>query len=547
MNNLNAVLNIKFLLNKKMSTKEPIHLMLYSFIQIFFLSRFFIVNSTLLNNIIIIAGQNYRYSHFSIDMNGDIVIDSTTYPESNTRSYYGITKNGKGFFLDASGNKTYHKLLETNGIYKRYESESIFIRITSSLSQYKGKEMFLSISNVDSSAEIVDFSSGIITFSSKIYGGYEILISNVFSIIESPRNSDSEFIYYVGSITESFSNNGVGNYYLNIAKLTYEYTTDYNLVISNILKIDASYQGMTSCFFTNSFLYICFYIQNEYQLTILISDLDKVYSSISTIYEFTEVEQDIFHKGIHLKLEIGFFAYFKSNENFPTFSLYKINGDQTISVYKDYKEIPANKLTCISNYILNDLIKFNDYTICFASSSENKEILYILVFSLYNEDNNMNIRYFSIELYQKYNTKILSEIRLGLYNNFLTMVFSHCSGADSTITCDTYDTHYSSLIFFNYGNSTDIHSDIIEYLFPKNKNIQTDIIINFDQYLNIENNLFGYILLGTKIIGYSEKIDLIKNGDILNNDSFVGKGENLLVNIKTDDNNNYFKGEYNIE
>ena len=141
--------------------------------------------------------------------------------------------------------------------------------------------------------------------------------------------------------------------------------------------------------------------------------------------------------------------------------------------------------------MLNDLIKLNENTICFTASSEDKKELIILVFSIYDDDNYMNIRYFSIDIWRENTIKFFCEIRLALYNNFLAMAFSNCDQENCNEDQYASYEHFSSLVFFNYPNSTNINFDIINYIFPDNKNIQNDIIINLESYLNIQNN-FNY-------------------------------------------------------
>ena len=65
--------------------------------------------------------------------------------------------------------------------------------------------------------------------------------------------------------------------------------------------------------------------------------------------------------------------------------------------------------------MLNDLIKFNNNTVCFVSSSSDKAVLNLIIFNLYDNDNYMNIRYFFINLFEDYTIKLYCELRLNLY------------------------------------------------------------------------------------------------------------------------------------
>ena len=95
-------------------------------------------------------------------------------------------------------------------------------------------------------------------------------------------------------------------------------------------------------------------------------------------YEELKIIQLLQNKGILLKDEIGFFAYFKDKGNLPYFSLYQINSDKTVERYKSYNEIAASKSNYIDDAMLNDLIKINENTICFAASYFDKsKIIFI--------------------------------------------------------------------------------------------------------------------------------------------------------------------------
>ena len=118
----------------------------YFFFHIMFHSQIILSNSELLNYIIRLGDKNYRYNHISFNMNDDMIIDTGAYPLEKVRKFYGITKDGKEFFTDNSGNKNYHGSVYSSNEYGRVEGESYFFRITSSLSAYEGKERLIGIS-----------------------------------------------------------------------------------------------------------------------------------------------------------------------------------------------------------------------------------------------------------------------------------------------------------------------------------------------------------------------------------------------------------------
>ena len=112
---------------------------------------------------------------------------------------------------------------------------------------------------------------------------------------------------------------------------------------------------------------------------------------------------------------------------------------------------------------------------------------------------------------------------------------------------DNDDEHYSSLIIFNYPNSTDISLDIIPELFNNNNNLENDFSFNFGRNISIENNIFGFIFKGTRIMKIPDNIHLtnITNRDILESESIVLKDENVSLSFDTHE--QYTKGNYIIE
>ena len=118
------------------------------------------------------------------------------------------------------------------------------------------------------------------------------------------------------------------------------------------------------------------------------------------------------------------------------------------------------------NLLLNDIIKINENKVIFTATTKSKETLYIIVFNFFGEKQ-FKIRYYPIELYKLYHYKILFDLRIHNYNNYLALGLSYCP--DRTCYSDS-DTHYSALIIFSYPNDVD---DILnlENLLLNNNNI----------------------------------------------------------------------------
>ena len=122
-----------------------------------------------------------------------------------------------------------------------------------------------------------------------------------------------------------------------------------------------------------------------------------------------------FLKTIHLKEEIGVFVFYtEEKNNFPFISLYECNSTNELIIYNSFENIIIDKVNLNNNCMLNDLIKLNEKQICLISSSSDQLYLYIVAFSLYNNYSKMNIRYYSIAMWNDYNQTIFKEIKISL-------------------------------------------------------------------------------------------------------------------------------------
>ena len=517
----------------------------FIFFQILFYYQIISSNSQLLNRIIRLADNPYRYNHLSFNSEGDMVIDTESYPETKVRKFFGVTKNGKEFFKDNQENKTYYSSMSFDYEIGRLEGESCFIKIQSTNKSLIGKEFLFGVSKSESSTnkiEIYDFiDNNSYYFETKNF--FNDIFCHVFSIIPEPNNTNSVFNYYISYV--ALQN---GNYAFYTKKLSFYINNNLNININNtpLGQVTAINQKIVTCFFTDNSLYVCFFINKESKLIIWVFNIKDKNNMGNPIHDKNyKREEKSFYKGIHLKADIGFFAYYKNKENTPFFSLYKINTNRSITLYNSYKDITVSKGTFYNIDMLNDLIKLNNNTVCFISSSQEKTGLNVHVFSLYKNDEQMIIRYYFINIWKENSIKFFCELRLSMYNNFLVMAFSNCEQK----VCEEQQIqgykHFSSLIFFNYPNTMNTTFNVINYIYPDNKNIEDEINFNFKEYLTIENNLFGYIYKGIKFISHSNEINLLIDGNIKDSLPIMVTEGNIQVNFIPND--YYAEGSYIIE
>jgi hypothetical protein len=144
---------------------------------------------------------------------------------------------------------------------------------------------------------------------------------------------------------------------------------------------------------------------------------------------------------------------------------------------------------------LNDIAKISDEKICFTSTSDDKDKLYIVILKIFNFSK-IVIRYYSIEIYSLNNYKFLSEMRQHLYNNYISFAFSFCNQYSCFNDSDIY---YSGLMIFSYANGTDYNLDLTNILFNNNDIKIDNFIINLKKNVTIDNNVFGLVYKGIKI------------------------------------------------
>jgi hypothetical protein len=154
--------------------------------------------------------------------------------------------------------------------------------------------------------------------------------------------------------------------------------------------------------------------------------------------------------------------------------------------------------------------------ICIASSSTSKKILYLIILNLFNDDTKMLIQYYSINLSEK-NFMIYENIKLYLYNNFITFGFSHYNTGDSS-------KYYSSLIIFSYPIIEDPDTNL-----ELNCNDIASLNIQLSQNYLIQNNIFGYQFLGNQIVSISDNLYLYyKNNETTILDNYIIESSDII-------------------
>lgn len=467
-----------------------------------------------MTNLIIIGEKDYRYININSNQYNDIVIQTSKNPGTGERLFYGLTNNGRFLFKDENETEfpylSFNISEESTQCQERYEGESSFIQLYDKDNTLNnGKEYYLSIGKKDQYAELFNFDSKYYSIekSNKFFEKEIVSDRGTFIRLRNIKNDDYDYFYLLVAV-----NKDNDKYYF--------YMKTYHFSSEDISKaedkdnedIECLENKMISCFETLKGKIICFYRkENNNKINYYISIFKCCFSEKKNVMIEVNNTLNCFYKAIHLKQEIGVFLYFKdeqSNNPFISFKIcsYNEDDDDNYSI-EDYNSLDMITLDFPFNYyyMLNDILKISDTKICYISTNLDKTELYVVILTLYNNDKNINIKYYIQSICQQNHYMIYKELRLSLYiNQYITLATSVCN----SISCETdKDEHYASFLIFSYPNSTDVNIDLIQLLNETNEEI-SKISFNLENYTKIENNLFGYVFKGIKIINYPNDIKL---------------------------------------
>ena len=221
----------------------------------------------------------------------------------------------------------------------------------------------------------------------------------------------------------------------------------------------------------------------------------------------------IFDETIHLKKDLYIVAR-SLEENiikveFKNVSINE-NANNISLVYNDYfqniKEIYLNKDKKFDiksgSFKKNDLYKINDNKFVIFVKEYSKDsikytnsILLLYIFTIFNNDENINVRRYSID-FELYNKRIKDDIRGYSLGNYFGVLLGLTQTKDDSISVATFMT-------FGFVNSTEPESVDTKL---KYNNTNSKIVIS--KYINeVENNLFGYKFVGVKMISLPSEED----------------------------------------
>ena len=122
--------------------------------------------------------------------------------------------------------------------------------------------------------------------------------------------------------------------------------------------------------------------------------------------------------------------------------------------------------------------------------------LFVVLLKIIEPNNDIVIRYYSMDLKNLHNFEILKyELKAHNYNNYISLIFNY-NNIDKTYK----DENNIKFMIFNYPSITDKIIDLEEYIINHSNLNVYKFEINLKEFVMIENNIFGYIPSDIKII-----------------------------------------------
>ena len=322
-----------------------------------------IIKTQWLNNIISIGNIFFRYINFASYSNGDMVVETTQYPQNSYRMFYGLKKNGRPLFINktTNGETPYYATQvkgQTNGHSGKTEAIAEIIRFSE---VGNGEEYFFSISKLDCYGEIFDFTNDIIYQKSVVtFSKYKFTITYRHAMVPYKKMSLNSYFYLFGFI-KSNSSSDFTNATFYLYKIRFKDYTNFPNKGKEISMPNA-YGNIVSCFQTEKELFICFYLTKSedkfyYNLLKVKEDLSDniTYSFESTLTSNIDLN---FYKCVHLKGEVGVFLYYDyvASVLYPIF-LFK-EFDSTENKFIDYLPHYTNSsIELNQKEFINDILR----------------------------------------------------------------------------------------------------------------------------------------------------------------------------------------------
>ena len=460
-----------------------------------------------LNNFIIFEEIDFVYISITTSLNGKLIgLFTTDDPYDTDRLFFCLNNVGRGNLISPL----------TGEIVLTYKKSHSDFQPRQNLNVFTFK---LNNGNTDDNEYLISISNNEI-LEMYILGGYfnqfdmwnlftkDFIISSYSNVLLPIENN----LYTLGFIV-----NENNNHYFYLFKVDF---SDFVISSQQILDYKSFPSGdsfIVSCFQSDKRYIICFYIGNMYNYQEIV--LDQNYNvKANEIILPVESSADYF-KGVHFTGETAAFLYYNF-EHIPTliFKKYNEDDDSIINHFEYLELIELNLEDSNSEISFNDLVKIEEFKLCYTSVIDNDEDLYLTIIDNYDQLNEkINIRYYKINLYKLYSYELINGLCTTIYNNFISLGSSFYRTFDEEIYFSSF-----SILVFSYPNSTDFTI-----------NLNNNFIIDLNSECRIENNIFGLIYNGIRLISISEGYNLISThyGRELGADDYIYEDEKIILDI----------------
>ena len=480
---------------------------------------------------------------FAINSKGDMIIEFTSHEDgqNNYRLFYGIKKDGSGFF----DGKYMKEIYSLSG--PRYEAQNLFVSLNNSKTS---PQYLISLGSANSIFEIyniegnIDDSNNYVSKSVNEIFGHNIL-SFVNALIDLKNAKHEYLLAYINQqdyIIKKFAFSGLNldNIIIDEAFVTPRNSSPYENRMVDAITINDTYILVLRIVESEFKMFIFDYEFKFKRKNIILDNIIKIENNVG-----------LFAKGIELNQGNVLFVYYKKENYKPLLSLGYVTN--TNFDYKINLNITLSEANFKTNPMFNKLIKINSKRCAFIGfktasfydlNEYNKVSNYASIFliDIYNDYKSITTREYKID-YNNYKTH--KEIDATIYNGFLCFTTSVYNVNDLNLC--------SLFLIFGYFNETketktnNITLNIYEYLGKENNNNIIDIILS-DFDVTIENNIFGYepakdkiklVTIPTHIEFYNKDPETkLNNDDILSKAHYILEKEDDIVESQY---NSYFE------
>ena len=437
-------------------------------------------------------------SHISVSMSpkGELFLSSHKVNDDFDKYLFGFSSEGEGLFYNNETNSyTSFEIIDFPA--REYADYNNYVEI-------EGKGYLISVPT-DDDIFLIDY----VNKTSKYY-----------SIRPYSKSSDTIFkingyndMFFTAYIFCKDSYNHDCYYHLQSFKLNL--TTIEK--INNITDIPTVMGTRINCFQNKNGSIFCIYSKNDggtyenpklkHLISLIKPQTFKFIHTITIEHEF--LVTPIFDETIQLREDLFVMAYTLDEQVLKVQLKNIVVGDDILSYTNFIKDIPEilinedNKFKFKGGtYKRNDLYKINDNKFAILikdfskdTSTSKNSILQIYIFNIFNNDQNINIRRYSID-FELYNKHIYDDIRGYTLGNYFGVILGLTLDRDTSNDIATFMT-------FGFVNTTEQ-----EKYDMKLKYNDSDSKIVLSEYINeIENNVFGYELIGVKILSLPSEED----------------------------------------